>query len=92
MNNYSYPIFPDWSKDELITMMDLYNSVEKVYEDHNGVSAQKILTLYNEFRKINPSKMEQKQIDRDFQKISNYSIYRTWVAAKNAKTKNVRMN
>ena len=28
MNNYSYPIFPDWSKEELMDMMALYNAVE----------------------------------------------------------------
>lgn len=91
MNNYSYPIFPDWSKEELMDMMALYNAVESAYEDVNGVNAEKVVNLYNRFREINPAKMEQKQIDRDFQNISDYSIYKTFQAATKAKTKNIRM-
>ncbi|TPR51443.1 hypothetical protein DY042_03430 [Apilactobacillus kunkeei] len=91
MNNYSYPIFPDWSKEELMDMMALYNAVESAYEDANGVNAENVVKLYNRFREINPAKMEQKQIDRDFQNISDYSIYKTFQAATKAKTKNIRM-
>ncbi|WP_220729807.1 UPF0223 family protein [Apilactobacillus zhangqiuensis] len=91
MNNYSYPIFPDWTKDELMDMMALYNAVESAYEDANGVNAEKVVNLYNRFREINPAKMEQKQIDRDFESISGYSLYKAFQAATKANTKNIRM-
>lgn len=91
-NNYSYPMFESWNRDEVLTMMNLYTSVEKAYEDKNGVDRNLIINLYNNFRSINPSKMEQKQLDRDFYLISGYSLYKTWQAAKNNKSKNVRMN
>lgn len=91
MNNYYYPIFPDWSKEELMDMMALYNAVESAYEDANGINAEKVIKLYNRFREINPVKMEQKQINRDFQNISGYSLYKAFQAATKAKTKNIRM-
>jgi uncharacterized protein YktA (UPF0223 family) len=92
MNNYSYPIISDWSQSELITMMNLYTSVEDAYENSNGVSTQKIMDLYDKFKKINPSKMEQKRIDREFLNISGYSLYKTWVASKRSKFKNIKMS
>ncbi|WP_157945015.1 UPF0223 family protein [Apilactobacillus quenuiae] len=91
-NNYSYPMFESWNRHEVLTMMDLYTSVEKAYEDKNGVAKNLIIKLYDEFESINPSKMEQKQLDRDFYKMSGYSLYKTWQAANNNKSKNVRMN
>lgn len=92
MNNYSYPIFEDWSKEELMIMMQLYNSVEEAYENPNGSNAQKIIDLYRQFQSINPSKMEQKQIDRDFQSISGYSLFKTYKAAQSVKRTNIKMD
>ncbi|UQS85522.1 UPF0223 family protein [Apilactobacillus apisilvae] len=90
--NYSYPIFESWNRNEIISMMSLYNSVEKAYEDNNGINKDQIIELYKHFQSINPSKMEQKQIDSNFFNISGYSIYKTFKAATNNKSKNVRMN
>lgn len=92
MNNYSYPIFQNWSQVELITMINLYTAVEGAYEDANGVSAKKIISLYDSFMKINPAKMEQKLINRDFESLSGYSLYKTWIEAKNSKSKNIKMS
>ncbi|GAA6112481.1 MAG: UPF0223 family protein [Apilactobacillus sp.] len=92
MNNYSYPIFEDWSKEELMTMMQLYNSVEEAYENPNGSNAKNIVDLYKKFQIINPAKMEQKQIDRDFANISGYSLFKTFKAAQSVKKNNVKMD
>lgn len=78
--NYSYPLDADWTTEEIIAVIDFYNKVEKAYE--KKVATADFLASYRRFKTIVPSKMEEKQIDKKFQTVSGYSIYRTVQTAK----------
>ncbi|EHI69825.1 hypothetical protein STRIC_1116 [Streptococcus ictaluri 707-05] len=54
-------------------MLHFLNKVELAYE--SKVNAQELLEAYRIFKEIVPSKAQEKQIDRDFQKASGYSSY-----------------
>ena len=73
--NYSYPLLPDWSTEEIIIACEFYAEVEKY--NTNGVNREKFLEKYQDFLKVAPSKMLQKRLDREYEKLSGYSIYQS---------------
>ena len=77
---YDYPLSSYWSTQEIIDVMSLYNAVEKAYEE--GISKDEFMTCYRKFVSIVDSKSEQKQIDAEFERVSHYSIYKTFQKAK----------
>ncbi|MGT2887286.1 UPF0223 family protein [Streptococcus didelphis] len=78
--NYHYPLDINWSTDEIGSVLHFLNQVELAYE--NKVEASKLLDAYQTFKKIVPSKSQEKQIDREFQKSSGYSTYQAVKKAK----------
>ncbi len=81
--NYAYPLNPDWSSEEIATVIDLLVAVETAYE--SKITAKDLLDKYRAFKGIVDSISEEKQIDRAFQEVSGYSIYRTVQKAKTIK-------
>lgn len=73
-DNYEYPLMPEWSKDEIISAVEFYAMVEEAYQ--KGVSKDKFLKKVQEFKKLEPSIASQKRLDRQFEKISGFSIYK----------------
>jgi len=71
--NYAYPLRLDWTKSEMATVIRFYNQVEKFYE--NKIDPATFLAAYRAFKKIVPAKSEEKQLDREFEAASGYSIY-----------------
>ncbi|WP_252898486.1 UPF0223 family protein [Apilactobacillus ozensis] len=51
MKNYSYPIIEDWSQNELVQMIKLFNLTEDAYENGNGTNVSDFINQYNLFRK-----------------------------------------
>ena len=39
---YDYPLDPDWSTEEIIDVVELYNAVEKAFEEASGYSIYKV--------------------------------------------------
>lgn len=78
--NYRYPLDMSWSTEELASVLSFLNDVEQAYEAK--IAAEKILTSYQQFKKIVPSKAEEKRIGREFEVVSGYSLYRAVQAAK----------
>ena len=78
--NYSYPLDLSWSTEELASVLSFLNDVEQAYEAK--IAAEKILASYQLFKKIVPSKAEEKRIGREFETASGYSLYRAVQAAK----------
>lgn len=73
---YSYPIDYDlYSPEEVIKLVEFYALVEDANEGKS--KKELVLKKYNEFRKIVNSISMEKQIDREFEKISGYSIFKT---------------
>ena len=78
--NYRYPLDMSWSTEELASVLSFLNDVEQAYEAK--IAAEKILASYQLFKKIVPSKAEEKRIGREFETASGYSSYRAVQAAK----------
>lgn len=74
--NYSYPLNSDWNQDEIVKVIALYNAVEAAYE--RGIKREDFLQKYRTFQQVVPMKMEQKQLDKDFELESGYSIYQVF--------------
>ena len=50
---YDYPLDPDWSTEEIIDVVKLYNAVEKAYEE--GISSKEFMEHYRTFTSISDS-------------------------------------
>lgn len=72
---YQYPIDPDWSTEEIIDVIHYFETIEQAYE--KGVAREKLLSVYNRFKEIVPSKSEEKKLCAEFEEASGYSPYRT---------------
>ena len=73
---YDYPLEPDWSTEEIIEVVGLYNAVEQAYEE--GISSKEFMEHYRAFTSIADSKALQKQLDKAFEEASGYSIYKVF--------------
>ena len=78
MMDYNYPLDCTWSTKDIIDVMSLYNAVEKAYEE--GISKTDFLNAYRKFKNVVGTKSEEKQIDKEFQDVSGYSIYKAFKA------------
>ncbi|MGO3732630.1 MAG: UPF0223 family protein [Vagococcus sp.] len=81
--NYSYPLNPEWSTDELISVVNMWQVLEEVYE--KKVTADRFLTLYAEFKKVVKSIGEEGQLGREFEELTGYSLYKVVQLAKKQK-------
>lgn len=90
LDNYSYPIDPEWSREEMLTVIDFLNLVEQANE--GGVDTQVFLAGYQRLKQVIRSIGEEKRIGREFESVSGYSLYRTVQAAKNESKKRLKLN
>ncbi|MDR0299635.1 MAG: UPF0223 family protein [Streptococcaceae bacterium] len=72
--NYHYPLDLSWTATEMAIVIAFFNQVEAYYE--SKIDKNKFLSSYKEFKKIVPSISQEKQLDREFEKVSGYSTYR----------------
>ena len=79
---YSYPLRTDWKTEEIISVIAFYEIIEKAYED--GAPQEKIINAYREFKKVVPSKAEEKTLLKEFEEASGYSSYQIVKSAENA--------
>lgn len=87
--NYEYPLMPEWSKDEIIAMVEFYAQVEDAYT--TGVAKDKFMRMVRKFKTIEPSIAAQKQLDRKFKELSGYSIYQAIKTVSNSSKKHVKV-
>ncbi len=73
-NSYQYPLDLTWTGEEMAVVISFFNQVEDFYE--SKVSREAFLIAYRQFKEVVPSKMAEKQLDREFEKASGYSSYR----------------
>ncbi|KLI76381.1 UPF0223 family protein [Lacticaseibacillus zeae] len=71
--NYSYPLDLDWTTDEKIKVTTFFALVEDAYE--HGVDRDNLLAAYREFKQVVPDKGTERQLDREFEALSGYSMY-----------------
>lgn len=73
-SEYAYPIdYEMYTTDEIIQLINFFGLIELGYE--KGINRKKLLKSYNIFKGIVNSISEEKRIDREFKKLSKYSIY-----------------
>ncbi|GAE91796.1 hypothetical protein JCM21714_753 [Gracilibacillus boraciitolerans JCM 21714] len=85
--NYSYPINEAWTTKEIIDVVNYYAMIEKTYE--KGVLKQDLIVAYNRYKEIVPSKSEEKQLDKQFEKQTGYVPYHVIKKAKDLDLKNL---
>ncbi|MCK5761667.1 MAG: UPF0223 family protein [Candidatus Izimaplasma sp.] len=73
---YTYPIdFELYTSGEAVVLVEFLALVEDANE--GKVDSSKLLKKYKQYRSIINSVSTEKQMDREFEKISGYSIYKT---------------
>lgn len=85
MRDYQYPLDLDWTTEEMVAVMKLWDQLEQAYE--KGIDANDFLTTYQVFKKVVPSIGEERRLGREFENLSGYSLYQTVKAAKETKGK-----
>lgn len=89
MQNYQYPIDMEWTNEEIILVVTLWQALEDSYE--KGISAEKFLQAYQGFKSVVKSLGEERQLGREFEKLTGYSLYKTVQQAKAHPDKKLRM-
>lgn len=87
--NYSYPLDPEWNQQQLLAVMAIFNLTEDAYETKLKVAD--FQKAWQEYQKLFPAKMDQRQIDREFKRVSGYSIYAVQQAVAQAKGATIKM-
>ena len=87
--NYSYPLESDWTPEEVVQVMHLYNLVEQAYEF--GAKVEDLNAAYRDFKQVVRSKMIEKQLDKAFTEASGYSIYRCMQTAQKSGRAQIKM-
>lgn len=90
MNEYQYPLDLDWTTEEMVIVMNMWEALEKANEQ--GINNQEFLKNYQQFKTVIKSIGEEKRLGREFEKASGYSLYRTVQEAKKNTNKMLKMN
>ncbi|EIY7150338.1 TPA: UPF0223 family protein [Enterococcus faecalis] len=80
MKDYQYPLDLDWTTEEMVIVTNMWTAVEQANE--TGLSVDKFLTTYQQFKTVVKSIGEEKRLGREFENASGYSLYRTLQQAK----------
>ncbi|WP_414044532.1 UPF0223 family protein [Macrococcus equi] len=84
--NYSYPIDPEWSQQEIIDVVNFLALIEDAYE--SKVNTEDYSTVYRAFKNVAPMKSDENRIYKAFKEISSYDGYRVTLRYKQAKENN----
>ena len=77
---YSYPLSPDWTTQEMVDVVHFFEVIELAYE--KGVKRELVMERYKRFKEIVPSQAEEKTICREFEQASTYVPFRVVKLAK----------
>jgi uncharacterized protein YktA (UPF0223 family) len=80
MREYQYPLNLDWTTDEMVLVMNMWDALEQAYE--KGIPTEKFLKTHQAFKTVVRSIGEE---------LSGYSLYRTLQEAKNNATGKLKM-
>jgi uncharacterized protein YktA (UPF0223 family) len=76
---FAYPMLDGWTTADIIAVSQFYSAVAAAYE--TGVDVRTLNNAYQAFKRVVPSKAEEKQLDKAFGAESGYSLYKTMNAA-----------
>ncbi|HEY9570721.1 MAG TPA: UPF0223 family protein [Metalysinibacillus sp.] len=77
---YSYPLLPEWSTQEMIDVVKFFEAIELAYE--KGIKREVMMKNYRRFKEIVPAQVEEKTLCREFEQSSGYVAYRVIKEAK----------
>lgn len=80
MRDYQYPLDLDWSTDEMVVVMKMWEDLEKAYE--TGIKSSEFMATYQKFKSVVKSIGEERRLGKDFEKLSGYSLYQALQVAK----------
>ena len=87
--NYQYPLDFEWTKAEMIQVTTFYQLVEDAYE--HGVDRDNLLAAYRGFKEVVPDKASEKQLGREFEELSGYSLYTVVKTARAGSQQKIRV-
>ncbi|HLQ40010.1 MAG TPA: UPF0223 family protein [Tetragenococcus sp.] len=87
--NYQYPLDLNWTTEEIVKVVDLYQALEDAYE--KGIDNKEFLEKYQAFKSVAKSVGEQRRLGREFEELTGYSLYHTLATAKNNSFKKLKM-
>lgn len=90
MQEYQYPLDLDWTTEEMVIVMKMWEDLELANE--KGIDNARFLKSYQQFKTVISSIGEEKKLGKEFEKVSGYSLYRTVQAAKKNQKKILKMN
>lgn len=82
--NFTYPMNIDWTTEELIKVMGIWQAVETAYE--SKIETEVFLDAYKQFKEVVKSIGEERQLGRDFEELTGYSLYKVVQLAKKRQT------
>lgn len=85
-----YPLSIEWSKEEVIKVVSFFQLIEKAYD--TGVNKGQLVSAYHEFKDVVPSKSEEKQLFKQFDRETGYSTYHAVKEARETERDKVLMN
>ncbi|WP_246125541.1 UPF0223 family protein [Alkalicoccus halolimnae] len=68
------PLSTEWSTEQIVDVVNFFEAVDKAY--NKGVGRNEFLTLYTDFKKVVPSKAEEKQHFKDYEEQTGQSPYK----------------
>ena len=87
--NYHYPLDLDWTTAEKIKVTTFYALVEDAYE--HGVDRDNLLAAYKGFKQVVPDKGTERQLWREFETLSGYSMYTVVQMARQGVSQKIRV-
>lgn len=90
-DGYEYPLIDGLSVDEIIDLVNFFQTIEQAYEQSSGIERSEFLEAYRRFQKVVPSKMEQKQLESAFEERSGYNAYQVIKASKDEQNVNLKV-
>lgn len=91
-DGYEYPLIDGLNVDEIIDVVNFFQTIEQAYEQSDGVKQADFVDAYRKFQQIIPSKMEQKQLEKEFEQRSGYSAYQVVKISKDAQSINLKIH
>lgn len=89
MSEYQYPLDLDWTTEEMVVVMNMWEALEKANEQ--GITVNEFMETYGKFKKVVKSIGEEKRLGKEFEKASGYSLYRTVQEAKKVENGRLKM-
>ncbi|KHF40835.1 UPF0223 family protein [Halalkalibacter okhensis] len=83
------PISLDWTTDEVIAVIQFFETVEKAYKQ--GVEREKLLSEYRRFKEIVPSKSGEKQLFKQYDEELNISSFQVIKKVREGNEKVIKM-